>query len=1081
MLKFLFLLFLLLSFPSSVWTAPQAESGEKAQSSVFPKIYFDAQSTSFQKDGSEQVFEGQVVGFIAHSLIFSDKLRLDRKQNILEASGHVLLVSADSVLGGESLIYHLDTGDLTLTKAFALTRASAKTEALMRDWFGKSLEEIEAELARKNQLRLVQQKKIRIKREYAKKSTSGDYAQDLTSQYEILIEEEALIKTQENPTLAKMNSTRRNILKARRQVWDESRSEGSPLLPALSFKGYVKLTGDRIDRDGTYHVKGDNISLTPCKCEEDSSPAWSLRADTLDAYVEGYADLMNPMVEVYGMPILYLPFLRIPVKNERQSGFLLPNFSTSSSNGSTYSQPLYFALNPKTDSTFTVDWVEKRGVRLGLELRRQEREHSGWDIESEILRDSLWSDQKKDRAAVLEAYRAGLERAQLKENSDTSPPSRRAFLPQEYRSADLEEPSWWKRAGYESCLLEKNREVCDKELEMSLGMPNNLWRHKTEWSGQNFFTPRLSFVSSGRLLSDHRYDQDRYVLSFDESLNLLNQPHLFSKSNWQFHLDGKNFYLGYGGRFGDKMTGHKRFGGHQLPSHFKLQTRYISLFENSSPRPVYAGLALNVKQIKLYPEDNHKVPLPDPNILNLELGSGQWSQAKLSLLSPLVVEQAFRLSTFADLDVRAIDSDLRPRNGFSKADFDSFSTLSSNSSSSFSSLRSARIGLDFHLPLDGYFNFARQFNPEESDDENVISSERRLQHKMNWNVTLSLKPSVVQQGPYGQLYNAYKIDDSHSEISTIPGAERLSYFEGDEITARNSDLIPEEEKMYAHKKIILSTSHDWSLMTQVAKLLPFLGKEDSLGAAPPLKNPSSSARASAELNHHKNRLQAYEQRAKEEPWLEHHVSKETRDLSTPAHFDASIAYDWILEQKRKEQQEANRSNPEERVTLVQPWSPFRSQLNLALVGVRLDISSKYNLYDKIMNGLTFGLFFPPVLGSDLGTTYSIEREVSDDRNGGLLVTETKTRRYLLGTRLISPLYIKGEYAERVKENILLKPEQYASIAVDFSSSSECWGWVFFWKKDFADVGWKGTYYLSLIVQFFNYRRDYGNLVTKMNP
>ena len=65
--------------------------------------------------------------------------------------------------------------------------------------------------------------------------------------------------------------------------------------------------------------------------------------------------------EIKGMPILYLPYLKIPVKSKRQSGFLMPNIMTgNSTNGVVYTQPVYFSFSDSADATLTPDFIQKK-------------------------------------------------------------------------------------------------------------------------------------------------------------------------------------------------------------------------------------------------------------------------------------------------------------------------------------------------------------------------------------------------------------------------------------------------------------------------------------------------------------------------------------------------------------------------------------------------------------------------------------------------------------------------------------------------------------------------------------------------
>jgi LPS-assembly protein len=93
--------------------------------------------------------------------------------------------------------------------------------------------------------------------------------------------------------------------------------------------------------------------------------ARELRLDT--AAGEGVG--RNARLEVEGIPILYLPWISFPLSDARKSGFLFPEFSTSTPNGVTVATPWYWNIAPSQDATFTPTIYALRGVDLGAQYR----------------------------------------------------------------------------------------------------------------------------------------------------------------------------------------------------------------------------------------------------------------------------------------------------------------------------------------------------------------------------------------------------------------------------------------------------------------------------------------------------------------------------------------------------------------------------------------------------------------------------------------------------------------------------------------------------------------------------------------
>ena len=96
----------------------------------------------------------------------------------------------------------------------------------------------------------------------------------------------------------------------------------------------------------------EQVVYTACPiCEEDSTPTWAIRARRAvldqESQMISYRDAV---MEVMGIPILYLPFLAHPdPQSERRSGLLFPSLGTSSKLGLYYQQPYYWALSEHSD------------------------------------------------------------------------------------------------------------------------------------------------------------------------------------------------------------------------------------------------------------------------------------------------------------------------------------------------------------------------------------------------------------------------------------------------------------------------------------------------------------------------------------------------------------------------------------------------------------------------------------------------------------------------------------------------------------------------------------------------------------
>jgi LPS-assembly protein len=130
----------------------------------------------------------------------------------------------------------------------------------------------------------------------------------------------------------------------------------------------VTITGSNVLRaqKGTYTtcnpgsndwlLRGRNIKLNK---ETDTGQAW------------------NVLLRFKGVPILYSPYLRFPLSDQRKTGFLAPRVGASGEAGLEATIPYYWNIAPNQDATFSIRGMTKRGVLLGGEYRYLTRQASG--------------------------------------------------------------------------------------------------------------------------------------------------------------------------------------------------------------------------------------------------------------------------------------------------------------------------------------------------------------------------------------------------------------------------------------------------------------------------------------------------------------------------------------------------------------------------------------------------------------------------------------------------------------------------------------------------------------------------------
>lgn len=175
------------------------------------------------------------------------------------------------------------------------------------------------------------------------------------------------------------------IIQTKPSIWDTAVYPGEK--PLVSWKAASTGSGsaDRLDFEGKDKFRFTNGNYSTCTPPAGQQPDWYVRADdfALD-YSEEEGEGRNATVYFQGRPILYSPWLNFSLNNKRKSGLLTPHFGSSTLNGLSYAQPLYWNIAPERDATFTPRFMSKRGTAMAGEFRYLDRMYAG-SISAQVL------------------------------------------------------------------------------------------------------------------------------------------------------------------------------------------------------------------------------------------------------------------------------------------------------------------------------------------------------------------------------------------------------------------------------------------------------------------------------------------------------------------------------------------------------------------------------------------------------------------------------------------------------------------------------------------------------------------------
>jgi len=128
-----------------------------------------------------------------------------------------------------------------------------------------------------------------------------------------------------------------------------------------------EIWGDTIEQIGARTFRLDHGGFTTCVQPE---PRWKVSAGTLTVNLDDYAVAWNTVLRVKNVPVLYLPWVRIPLQEQqRATGFLMPSYGTSTIRGQYVSNAFFWAIDRSQDLTVEHNWFTRTGQGAGAEYR----------------------------------------------------------------------------------------------------------------------------------------------------------------------------------------------------------------------------------------------------------------------------------------------------------------------------------------------------------------------------------------------------------------------------------------------------------------------------------------------------------------------------------------------------------------------------------------------------------------------------------------------------------------------------------------------------------------------------------------
>ena len=132
---------------------------------------------------------------------------------------------------------------------------------------------------------------------------------------------------------------------------------------------------------------GTDAEYTTCR---DCPESWSILGKIVTITKNEYVKIKHAYIKINGVVVMYIPYMVLPIKKERESGLLFPEFKIDSNEGVKFGLPYFWAISDNKDATITPLVEGKRGLGGKFQYRHKFREESWLELNALSVNDRIW-------------------------------------------------------------------------------------------------------------------------------------------------------------------------------------------------------------------------------------------------------------------------------------------------------------------------------------------------------------------------------------------------------------------------------------------------------------------------------------------------------------------------------------------------------------------------------------------------------------------------------------------------------------------------------------------------------------------
>ncbi len=181
--------------------------------------------------------------------------------------------------------------------------------------------------------------------------------------------------------------------------------------------------GKMFIKEDNYHIEGEKIErlsedrfrikkavFTTC---DGDSPCWRFNGRNINIRLNHFFTAQHVSLSVKNYPVLYLPYIVLPVIQERQTGLLIPRIGYNTGEGLKLNNAFYWAISENKDATIYADYYSEKGWGGGLEYRyiyskETNGQFNGYYLDDNQVNRNRWDIKYQHRQLIAENLSAKL-------------------------------------------------------------------------------------------------------------------------------------------------------------------------------------------------------------------------------------------------------------------------------------------------------------------------------------------------------------------------------------------------------------------------------------------------------------------------------------------------------------------------------------------------------------------------------------------------------------------------------------------------------------------------------------------------